>query len=186
MMPPGVRMVAGAMPRPPVAIADAVELYARETRGRGQHATLHFLPITGTMGCWQIRFTLKPDDPRLLLYQQGEVAEPPTEHVWLHEPLGPDEEAVIPTYRYRPLDIVAMGPSGIRAWLDRGNLWSGRGEQDSLEQQVKDSVDAGVAQSAQRRAEAESTTRAVVRDRSRWYRRILSLPVRLWSPSSST
>lgn len=181
-----VRMVAGAFPRAPVAIADAVELYARETRGFGQHATLRFIPVTGTVGCWQVRFTLKPDDPRMRLYQEGKIAEPPKEIVWLHEPIGPDEEPITPTYRYRPLDIVALGPSGIREWLDRGNLWSGRGEQESLEKQVQASVDASAEQSAKRRADAEFNTRALVRDRRRWYQRIPFLPVRLWGESSST
>jgi len=84
------------------------------------------------------------------------------------------------------LDIVALGPSGIRTWLDRSNLWSGRGEVSSLEQQVKDSVDASKEQSEQRRANAEFNTRALVREKRRWYQRLPSLPVRLWGTSSTT
>jgi hypothetical protein len=176
-----VRMAVGALPRAPTEIADAVELYARESN---RHATLHFIPIAGRLGCWVVRMTLKPDDPRLSLYRDGKVAEPPTEHVWLHEPLGLDEPRMIPTYAYRPLNIHELGAAGVRAWLDRSNLWSGRGELSSLEQQVQDTVEAGRQAAQKRRTDAEDQTRALVRDRRRWYQRIPFLPV-LWGASHS-
>ena len=109
-------------------------MYARET---GRHATLHYVPTTfrkGKMtGCWIVRFTLKSDDPRMSLYQQGKVADPPTEDVWLHKAV----DSVTAPNTYEPLNIEEMGPSGVRNFLEKGNLWSGRGDYDGLVDQVK-------------------------------------------------
>ena len=109
-------------------------MYARES---GRHATLHYVPTMirkGQMtGCWIVRFTLKSDDPRMRLYQKGEMAEPPTEDVWLHKRVGGAEKW---GEEYEPLNIVELGPSGVRTFLEKGNLWSGRGDYDGLVDQL--------------------------------------------------
>jgi len=120
------------LPTPPAEIADEVEMYARES---GRHAALIFVPVTikhgrVTNGTWVINMTLRPDDKRMLLYQEQKVGDPPTEKIWLHKP---SEDGTT----YEPLDIHQLGASGVREFLDRGNMWSGRGEFSSLEEQVR-------------------------------------------------
>ena len=66
-------------------------------------------------------------------YQKGLEAEEPTEHVWFHVP---NPEAETWQDAYTPLNIVEMGPSGVKTFLEKGNLWSGRGEYTSLEDQL--------------------------------------------------
>ena len=70
-------------PRAPAEIADAVELYARQYDRTGK---IEFAVGPNT---WLVRLSLRPNDPRLLRYQQGMAPEPPTEVVWLQEP-NPD------------------------------------------------------------------------------------------------
>ena len=127
------------LPAPPAEIADEVELWARQS---GRHARLHFFPVSFrhgriAQGTWVVRISLKPDDKRLKLYQErnrrspedGEVREPPTEDVWLHESDGKGG--------YRALNLTDMGASGVREFLEKGNMWSGRGQFGSLEEQLR-------------------------------------------------
>src|SRR5690606_4361213 len=59
----------------PYELREAVELYARE---HGRTGSLHCIPP----GVWFARFSLRPNDKALSLYQKGEVAEAPTEVVY--------------------------------------------------------------------------------------------------------
>jgi hypothetical protein len=111
---------------PPAEIADEVELYARE---HDRHGTLHLVPFNKGRFVWMARFTLKSDDLRLQSYQKGLAPEPPTEDVFFveHNP-----EAKRWEDQKIPLNIVEMGASGVRQFLERGNTW-GRGQYSSVE-----------------------------------------------------
>ncbi len=124
-----VRPRPGEAPRPPPEIASEVEQYAREF---GRHATLHFVPFGG----WFVRFSLRPNDKRLRAYQEGSLAQPPAEDVWLHvqnPPAGKRTKTGAVEPQYLPLNLYDMGASGVREFLERGNTWSGRGEHASVE-----------------------------------------------------
>jgi hypothetical protein len=160
-------------PRPPVEIADEVELYARQS---DRHATLHFIPLVTLgnrviAGTWMARFTLRSDDKRILLYQEGKIDEPPTEDVWFHvaDPESPNG--------FRPLDILQMGVTGVREFLDRGNLLSGRGEFTSLEDQLLHSREHNRQVRTKHRAEQKALNRLAVRDKRRWWLKIPFLRV---------
>lgn len=115
-------------PRPPPEIDEEVKLWARKS---GRDATMHFVP---GYGCWFARLSLRCNDKRLLAYQRGEAPEPPTEDIWFHRPVTPEEvkKGAHPV-SFVPLDIHQMGVSGVREFLERGDTWSGRGEHRSLE-----------------------------------------------------
>ena len=120
---------------PPVEIADEVEMYARES---GRHATLHLVPTKFVNGhvaeaTWVARFTLRPTDPRMKLYQEQKIGEVPTEDVWFN---APNPASKTWADAYEPLDIIQMGASGVRRFLEKGNTWSGRGEFKSIEDQL--------------------------------------------------
>lgn len=179
-----LRVKRNGLPVVPVEIQDEVELYARES---GRTATLHFIPTelangTAIRGTWMARFSLRSNDKRLILYQQGMASEPPTEDVWFHEQ-NPDEGNLIPgSYgrregSYRALDILQMGASGIRTFLERGNMWSGRGEFKSLEEQAEKAKTANKEMREKHRQDQKETSRYEQRDkrRSRW--KIPFLPV---------
>lgn len=123
-----VAMLNAGLPKAPHELQDEVELWARKS---GRHAKLHFIPVGG----WFCRITLRSDDPRMKAYREGLVPDPPGEDVWFHEPYGDKGE-------YRCLDIMQMGASGIKAFLEKGDTWSGRGEYDSIVDQQKKVSDA--------------------------------------------
>lgn len=160
-------------PTVPVEIADTVEMFARES---GRHATLHFIPtfsqngevITGT---WMVRFTLKVDDPRLQLYRDGKVGEPPTEDVWLHVPDDTRRSG------YRPLSLEDLGAGGVRTFLDKGNTWSGRGEYTSIEEHVRKAMAANEMMRQKNRAFQKEESRHEQKDKRRWRFKIPFLPV---------
>ncbi len=170
----------GGLPIAPQEIADEVEQYARES---GRHCSLHFVPTVMTEGrggknvlraMWLARFTLHPDDKRMVLYREGQVAEPPTDDVWFMEP-NPDAGKLIPgtdgirEQDYRGLDIMQMGAAGVRAFLERGNLNSGRGQYQSLEDQLRQVREANAAAKAKNRADAQQASRDRTSERRRWW-----------------
>lgn len=161
------------LPTPPVEIADEVELYARQS---GRHARLHFFPTQFkhrrmVRGTWVVRMTLKSDDKRLSLYREGRVNEEPTEDVWLHVP---DPEYPM---GYKPLDLMQLGASGVRAFLEKGNLWSGRGEFTSLDEQVHKVREENARSRERIRQEHKEANRFEQREKRRWRFKIPFLPV---------
>lgn len=154
------------MPRAPVEIQDEVERYAREY---GRTATLHFVPTGG----WMARFSLRCNDPRMQLAQQGLTPTPPSEDVWFHVPDSRPGRAG----SYIPLDIYLLGVQGVRAFLDRGNTWSGRGEFASLPAAVEHARATDEANTAKHRAEQKETNRYEQRESRRWRFKIPFLPV---------
>jgi hypothetical protein len=149
-----LRTINAALPHPPPDIAEEVELYARES---GRTAKLHFVPGGG----WLCRFSLRCNDPRMKLYQEGKASEPPSEDVWFHVP-NPKAFDGQGAGAYIPLDIVQMGRSGVREFLERGNTWSGRGihsstldalqSSEQLEQDRKDKLYRSKREGARERA----------------------------------
>lgn len=149
------------LPAPPAEIADEVELWARQS---GRHARLHFFPTRFrhgriVSGTWIVRISLKLGDKRLLLYQRGQVAELPTEDVWLHESDGQGG--------CRALNLTDLGASGVRQFLERGSMWSGRGEFGSLEEQLRKVNENNEAARVKNRADAKDEALAHTADRRR-------------------
>lgn len=145
----------GAWPKAPPEIATEVELYARES---GRTATVHYIPYGG----WFARFSLRCNDKRMLLYQQGMAPEPPTEDVWFHlpKPGGRPGDFV-------QLDILQMGASGVRQFLERGNTWSGRGEYASIEDATRKAAQSNADARAKYRADLKEASRYEQRDKRR-------------------
>lgn len=124
-----------ARPVPPSSIADAVERWARQW---GRHGRLEW---HDALKCFVIHFSRRSDDPTLAAVQAGLRAES-TESVMLHEwkqnarphPYLPGQ--TVPGWV--AMDLEQYGVDGVLAILDRGNLWSGRGEyrtpQEALDQ----------------------------------------------------
>lgn len=167
------------LPRPPFEFQEEVELYARES---GRTAKLHFM-----FGCgWFARFSLRSSDKRLVLYQQGMAGKPPTEDTFFHYPNPREHEGLtltelkglgVPFLRpliiwkrsrchmpFIPLDIIQMGTSGVRQFLEKGNMWSGRGEFDSLTDQLRTIRDKEADAKRKMREDAREDTRKFVRD----------------------
>jgi len=135
------------LPRAPVEIQEAVELYARNS---GRHGKLHFVPFGG----WFLALTLRPDDKRLLPYKQGLTKDEPYEKVWFHVkdpyegktvdvhgdkrfknmPLMPWCYGLRRQSQFLQLDIVQMGVEGVTQFLNADNVWSGRGKFRSFEE----------------------------------------------------
>lgn len=160
------------MPRPPVEYADEVELWARLS---GRHATLEFRPTLikeGRVeaGCWVVCISLKSDDRRLDLYRRGLVATPPTEDVWLHVPDNTSATG------YRAYDLGQLGTSGLRAFLERGDTWSGRGEFRSLDEQARDAMEANRRMVEHHRAFEKEENRHEQREKRRWHLGIPLVP----------
>ncbi|MCR4339254.1 MAG: hypothetical protein NUW01_05120 [Gemmatimonadaceae bacterium] len=156
-------MLNSRYPRAPWEIQEAVELWARE---QGRTAKMHMAPG----GTWFVRLSLRCNDKRMLLYQQGFSAEPPGEDVWFHIP-NPHEGKVIQGVRqgpYIPLDINQMGVSGVREFLDKGNTWSGRGEYLSLIDQLHKVRATNEEVRIKSRADAKEASRYEQREKRRF------------------
>jgi hypothetical protein len=151
-----LRVLNSGLPRAPWDIAEEVELFARES---GRTATLHYIPGSG----WFARFSLRTNDPRMRLYQEGHAEAPPTEDVWFHRPKpgGRPGDFIM-------LDIEQMGRSGVRTFLERGNTWSGRGEFDSVEDAARKAMEANRREREKLRADARENNRYAQREKRRW------------------
>ena len=156
------------IPSPPTDIADEVEVWARQS---GRHATLRFVPTVlrgnrAARGTWTVRMTLKSDDKRLRAVRDGVLAEEPMEVVWLHEPDAKEPGG------YRPYDLAMLGSGGVKAFLDKGNMWSGRGAFNSLADQLRKVNADNAAMKDRNYADAKDGMRADVRDKRRQYLKI--------------
>jgi hypothetical protein len=173
-----VRVGSNGLPAAPVEIVDEVELYARR---HGRTGTLHFIPVGG----WMARFSLRSNDRRMIMYQEGRAAAPPTEDIWFHQnnPLDgkPTGEIVngrpVRHGRYVPLDICQMGASGVREFLEKGDTFSGRGEFQSVEESVKKALAADDEAAVKLRAGKREDAKATARDRRRSLLKIPVVPV---------
>lgn len=155
----------------PVEIADAVELWARE---QGRHGTVAWVRIPGQAPVPQVRLTLKPDDPRLKAWQTGATTlngagervplydEEPVETIELVEW---DEEQ----RTYVPMDLMTLGAGGVRTLLERGNMWSGCGEFDSLQEAIVEARRRQKAETERVRQAARKEAQARASEDSRRY-----------------
>lgn len=112
-------------PTVPVEIRDAVEKWARSW---GRHADVVYITVTSPPTP-QVRIELKPDDPRLRPWQEGDADEKPVETVELVE--WDDQKK-----RFVGINLMDLGADGVVEILERGNTWSGRGEYDSLQEGI--------------------------------------------------
>lgn len=110
----------------PAELDDAVKLWARNNGRTG--GRLEYVPA---MGCWCIFLNVVPDHPLMRAYQEGRLdqAEPPTDSIPLQEW---DPKA----RKWTPISLDELGAEYITELLDKGNLWSGRGEFESMQEAV--------------------------------------------------
>jgi len=179
------------MPKVPWELQDTVELYARES---GRHAKLHLIPGGGYFA----RLTLRDSDKRLSLVQSGKTEEL-HEDVWFNVPNPNQVDGVslaqlksmgLPflwpmismvngrcRQNYLPLDVRAMGVEGIKEFLERGNMWSGRGEFNSPEEQLRKAREWKKDEQAKFKAFHNDENRMEQRSKRRWRFKIPFVPV---------
>ena len=129
----------------PYEFRDTAELFARRYGGHGD-----IVWVAAPVNCWQVRFTLKPGDPRLRHPDDGTHYEA----VLLHEFVDPAREPTHPKIdslprdhknRLKPafvaIELDDLGISGLQEILEKGSLLSGRGEFTSSEQAAKAVLD---------------------------------------------
>lgn len=107
------------VPTIPVDISNEVELFARQW---GRHARMEW---NVNLNAPVIHFSLPKDSKLWKMWQEGELDHEPTESVPLIE-WDADNR------KYGPMNLEDLGPSGIRALLEKSNVWSGRGEHKDL------------------------------------------------------
>lgn len=169
------------MPEAPPDIKEEVELYAREY---GRTGSIVFYPTivrgkTPFTGTWVVELSLRCNDKRMLAYQDGRASKPPVERVWLHEP-NPRAGQIGAYGRelpYIPLNLVEIGRGGVRQFLERGNLWSGRGQYRTLEEQVKAVEAANEEARIKFREEQKFANRKEQREKRAWRFGIPVVPV---------
>jgi hypothetical protein len=151
--------------QPPEWAARTVDAWARE-QGCAP-GTVKWNPV---LKCWEINLGLKPDDPRLKLYQEGKLAVKPAEVVFLHVRRQREDGKS----HFEGLDIEQLGESGIRELLDRGSVTSGRGEHRNLMEAVQAVAARNEEMEEKRRKHAETFARENARDKRR---AVLGIPV---------
>lgn len=160
-----------AVPVAPPEVAQEVELYARESGRTGSVA--YVVPLSA----WEVRLSLRSNDARMIAYQQGMASEPPVESVLLVET---NPKAGQRTFRhgqyeverpFRALDVVQMGAGGVRAFLEQGNAWSGRGEFRSPEHAAQTAAARDEDMRAKNKQDAREDVRTRVAEERPWYAR---------------
>lgn len=162
------------LPKAPWDLQEEVELYARES---GRTAKLHFMPGINT---WFARFSLRSNDKRMLAYQQGLAADVPTEDVWFHRAASHEDVARNRAQKpgdWIPLDIIQMGRSGVREFLDRGNTWSGRGEFASIAESRLKAKEANAAAKERLRAQQKDDAMQMTKQTKHHRLKIPVIPV---------
>ena len=151
-----------ASPIAPWEIREEVELYARE---HGRTATMELVQAPMFV-CWIVKFSLKPTDPRMKAYREGRSAEPPTEIVWLMDHAAG-----------KPYDIHQLGAAGVRALLEKGNNFTGRGEYGSQLEAIEKTAEANRAAREAFRQQAKEENRYNRKQDKRRYLGIPQVPV---------
>lgn len=149
----GIAFGRGELPKAPWEIQEEVELFARKS---GRTGKVHFIPNVG----WMARFSLRPNDKRMRLYQEGRAERPPTEDVYFRVRDAKTGQAV-------PLDILEMGASGVREFLEKGDTWSGRGQFSSLKEEQKTKKLEAEELTRKNKEDARDQARQMVKDQRR-------------------
>ena len=116
---------------------------------------------------WQVRITLRPDDPALRAYQAGEAEEEPVETV---EITYFDEDVGL----YVGYELDELGVSGLVEMLEKGDMWSGQGRFGSIQEAMTWQVGTQRAQRERLRQAMKDEALAVGRDVRK---RVLGEPV---------
>jgi hypothetical protein len=111
--------------------------------------------------CPEIQFELKPDDPRLKGWMEGRLKQKPVESVFLHRWNSAKKH-------YEAISLEQLGVDGLRNLLDKGNLWSGRGEYRNLMDAVRAADEQNQALEKQMENAAVEGARLRARDDRRW------------------
>lgn len=147
-----------ARPMVPAAVADAVEAWARTW---GRTVRWQWVDHPG-MHCWALHLSPMAGDPKLRAVQEGR---------WSAEDA---EEHVLLVNSAEPLDLEQYGAVGVVEWLERGNMRSGRGEANSLAEQIRRNREGR----RERAAKAKQGRAAWARDLAREVRRqVLRIPL---------
>lgn len=163
--PEGVREVPrigrNGLPQCPPDIQEVVELHARKS---GRTGTMHFAPGIG----WFARFSVRSNDPQLRAYQEGRAPEPPSEDVFFRVP---DPKGTRPGDSI-PLDIVQLGASGVKEFLEKGDTWSGRGQYGSVVEAARKTSEHNRTVGAKAKEKAREDNKDHLRDRRRQFLKI--------------
>ena len=108
--------------RAPIEFSDAVELHYRKS---GRHA--HIVWIPEPVCQWQLKITMRPNDPALRKWQAGEMEKEPFE---IFEITYYDEEAGL----YKGYELEDLGVAGLIKMLEKSDSWSGTGQFNSIEE----------------------------------------------------
>jgi hypothetical protein len=148
--------------RAPLEFQDAVELHFRKS---GRHANIVWIPEPVCQ--WQVRITLRPDDPALRSFQAGEAEEEPIETV---EITYFDEQ----TGLYVGHELDELGVSGLVEMLEKGDMWSGQGRFSSIQDAMTWQVETQRSARERLRNAMRDEASAVARDVRK---RVLNEPV---------
>lgn len=160
MIPGGPQLIVPrnyARPMVPSAIADAVAQWAR---GWGRSTRWQWVSYPG-LRCWAVYLSPLPDDPKLEAVQTGG---------WAPEDA---DECVLLIDGGQAMDLEQYGPSGVINWFERNNMKSGRGEVDSLDEQVRRSRDQRAEIRTKQRAERHDNAKQRAKE---WRRQIFKIP----------
>ena len=124
---------------------------------------------------WRVDLDLHPDDSRLKLWQEGRAEKKPVEEIWLHKE-NPDPERPWQD-KYIAFDIQEMGPSGVRQFLEQGNIHSGRGEFSSMDDVLRKTAELNDKNKVKRKDDTEDRVRVNARDKRRSRQKIPYLTV---------
>jgi hypothetical protein len=150
-----------SVPEVPFEINDAVEMWARKS---GRHGRITWVP---QIACFVVELSMPPDSPIWKAFRAGDLAEEPKERIQLMHWDGREG-------RYIPMKLEEYGASGIVEMLEKADVWSGRGEFESM----TDALHAQIGRNEQARKENRERFNDLARDEVQHRRReILGLPL---------
>lgn len=158
--------------RAPVEYADAVEMYARKS---GRHAKLVFVPPP--VNCWVVQFTLKANDPTLAGFQAGKLEDEPNEPVYIWRESNALESYKAGRRHFVGYKLDELGVTGLLAFLEKTDTFSGRGQYASHTEAAKDQLDKGERAREKAESDAREGARQLAEDARRQINKIPFLPV---------
>ena len=162
----------------PVEIQDGIEVWARK---HGRHAKLKWLP--DPMNCWAVELSYRVGDPRQRDGSKNEqvlLHEFHDQKWWAkHDPKGArrNKHTNRILHGYKSYDLDELGVTGIVRILDKGDLLSGRGRFDSVQDAADQQEKKFRHDKHKRRLDARSDADHRSRDMRRSLFKIPFLPV---------